>query len=189
MHPAAARLAADHHLVALAIARNPKVNFRDKQIAADVALEACCVAAELWVAQGQDGDGFRGWMVNFIRWRIVDEWRNLYGRHATAARRADFRRHTSLDQLADGFERQVTVADTIPDPAVQVEDGIIDALHDRWVYDRIVAKLTDRELRVVELLGGGATLAEVGATLGVSESRVCQIRRKLHDRFARLAAA
>lgn len=48
--------------------------------------------------------------------------------------------------------------------------------------------LTDREQFVVDGLVAGATLAEIGRALGVTESRVCQIREGIARRLRRVAA-
>lgn len=64
-----------------------------------------------------------------------------------------------------------------PRPACSVERDRIDASDElRAVLAR--AQLDFRERSVLELRAEGRTLAQVGAELGVSESRACQLERK-----------
>jgi DNA-binding NarL/FixJ family response regulator len=55
-----------------------------------------------------------------------------------------------------------------------------------WFRDRL-KNLTEQEYEIIELLADGYTLREVGDFIGVTESRVCQIRGDIRGKFLRSA--
>ena len=88
--------------------------------------------------------------------------------------------------LAAGAEPKSLMGETPDSPAAQVEDSEV-----RRLVKGEVRRLPEREKLVMSLYyDEGLTLAEIGAVLGVTESRVSQIHTKavLHLR-SRLSAS
>jgi RNA polymerase sigma factor FliA len=99
-----------------------------------------------------------------------------------------FRPHLSLDAPVShtGQDREAivlydTVADdSVPDPlAVPLLEELGEELHD------CLAELPDRDRYALALVAEGVTLRQIGATLGVSESRVSQIVSRARGRLRR----
>lgn len=93
---------------------------------------------------------------------------------------------SSLDGIAgeDTFGSEPPAGDDL-DPL-----GAYLAREKRQAVRTAVARLSERERTVAVMsFGQGMTLAEIGRTLGVTESRVCQIHSQLRKRLRELLAA
>lgn len=108
------------------------------------------------------------WLRRWLRWRLVEEIRSLPGPRARSPRR----RGTTV--TLDGPDGRRPALD-LPDRADRPDAiaGVID------LVARIDRTPVPDALEIVLRLAAGWTLAEVGARLGVSESRVCQLRRQI----------
>ncbi len=92
------------------------------------------------------------------------------------------RRLVPLDAPADG-ETQVRLADMVADEEALVLDRWIDD-EDRGAVDEAIEQLPDDEREVVVLYyEGGLKYREIGARMGICESRVCQLRGKAVERL------
>lgn len=60
-------------------------------------------------------------------------------------------------------------------------DRVVDAVHAAATIAGLA--LSERDRYVIVELGSGTTLREIGQALGVSESRVCQIRGDIYERM------
>ncbi|KKN40141.1 hypothetical protein LCGC14_0736390 [marine sediment metagenome] len=104
-----------------------------------------------------------------IRGAMLDQLRAERG-----ARRAGFEQRSQLQHLA---EDGLWVRAPSCSPAIDAEDHVQFALRMLPGRDRIVLRRLSR----------GETQREVGASLGVTESRVCQLRKRALDRARRHA--
>jgi RNA polymerase sigma factor FliA len=86
----------------------------------------------------------------------------------------------ALDELIDPGERgSATLGDLLSDPHVLDPGGSFEQQETRHFLTDAINRLPDRERLVVTLYYyEGLTLAEIGAVLGVTESRICQIHTK-----------
>jgi RNA polymerase sigma factor for flagellar operon FliA len=86
----------------------------------------------------------------------------------------------ALDDLVDPSERgSAAVGDLIADPRAADPGGSFEQQESRYILIDAVNRLPERERLVITLYYyEGLTLAEIGAVLGVTESRICQIHTK-----------
>lgn len=133
--------------------------------------EGLMSAAQSWDPDG--GMTFVGWARTQIRRRMTDSWRLSTRRGRTAGKSFPFD-HTALD------EQRVDIIRA----AASVELGY-ERIEERSQAASTVAglALSERERYIVVELGSGVSLQEIGDALGVSESRVCQIRKEIYDRL------
>lgn len=94
----------------------------------------------------------------------------------------------SLQEPLEGSEGQLTLADTLPDPAVMEDD--CERRADAARLRRLVEKLPPREREVLTLrygLNGGRTQTqqEVAAHLGISRSYVSRIEKRALEAISR----
>lgn len=122
------------------------------------------------------GKPFKAFVVRCLVWQMMDCWRaeTHRGRQVATVPLRGF-------VVDDGDEL---------DPgwlAVDERgfDGVLDALHAAATIATV--RLTDRERQVLVMIGEGRSLREIGDELSVSESRVCQIRKAVHDRLPEFA--
>jgi RNA polymerase sigma factor for flagellar operon FliA len=86
----------------------------------------------------------------------------------------------ALDELVDPSERSsAAIGDLVADPRAVDPGGSFEQQESRLMLVDAVNRLAERERLVITLYYyEGLTLAEIGAVLGVTESRVCQIHTK-----------
>jgi len=86
----------------------------------------------------------------------------------------------ALDELIEPGERtSAAVGDLIADPRASDPGGSFEQQETRYVLTDAINRLPERERLVITLYYyEGLTLAEIGAVLGVTESRICQIHTK-----------
>lgn len=86
----------------------------------------------------------------------------------------------ALDELVDPGERgSAAIGDLVADPRAIDPHGSFEQQESRYMLVDAVNRLAERERLVITLYYfEGLTLAEIGAVLGVTESRVCQIHTK-----------
>src|SRR5690348_14605510 len=122
-------------------------------------------AARTWDAA--KGMTFVGYARQIVRHRIVDEWRREHGRRPGVE-------VTPFDPTADDLSPSIIAA------AASVEPGF-EAVEATVTVNGL--ELTERERYVLVELGSGTSMREIGDALGVSESRVSQIRKAIYDRL------
>ncbi len=86
----------------------------------------------------------------------------------------------ALDELIEPGERtSAAVGDLIADSRASDPGGSFEQQETRYVLTDAINRLPERERLVITLYYyEGLTLAEIGAVLGVTESRICQIHTK-----------
>ncbi|MCU0280266.1 MAG: RNA polymerase sigma factor WhiG [Acidimicrobiia bacterium] len=86
----------------------------------------------------------------------------------------------ALDELVEPGERgSAAIGDMVADPRAVDPGGSFEQQESRYVLIDAINRLAERERLVVTLYYyEGLTLAEIGAVLGVTESRICQIHTK-----------
>ncbi|MBN2112940.1 MAG: FliA/WhiG family RNA polymerase sigma factor [Acidimicrobiia bacterium] len=86
----------------------------------------------------------------------------------------------ALDELVDPGERgSAAIGDLVADPRAVDPGGSFEQQESRYVLIDAINRLAERERLVITLYYyEGLTLAEIGAVLGVTESRICQIHTK-----------
>ena len=141
----------------------------DHDDAVSAAMVALVVCADRW----QPGPAtFRTYATRRIIGSVYDELRRDRWWSGPRDDHDTYRRPASLaSPIGDGL----TLADV-----AATADGGYDLVE--TVADLVDATVTGRERTVLELLSQGLVLAEVGERLGVSMSRVSQIRRAIYDR-------
>jgi hypothetical protein len=184
MSPEAKDLAAAYYREALAYGVSVSVRFPgDRDMAASVVGSALCEAAIQWTLSDRSHP-FARFMRVVIQRRIYDEWRATYGRRLGAARRRGYFIE-SLSEFVVGM-RDTPLSDLVAgdyDLRFDTAESEADA---PWFRDRL-KNLTEQEYEIIELLADGYTLREVGDFIGVTESRVCQIRGDIRGKFLRSA--
>lgn len=126
------------------------------------AFEGLIDAAVRW--RPEDGVTFQGYARKRIRGEIVDDWRRRNGR-----RGGKLLYPFPVDDDGEVIESVLAVED----PGFE---RVNDAVAAASIVRDLAPKLRDADRFMVTELGRGSTLTEVGARLGVSESRVCQVR-------------
>lgn len=104
----------------------------------------------------------------------ADGWHRRHGRVASIG---------SLDEALPGRDDGATVTETVRDPVAF--DELLEH-RERLAKARRVVDAMSGKLRVVAenlLAGEPRTLAAIGAQLGVTESRVCQLAREARERL------
>lgn len=145
--------------------------------------EALLVAARTW--DPDRGMTFTGYARIKIRFALIDRWRS------ETCRGKRGRHEFTFDHAAIEIDQED--GDWGPHPAIVAAcasfDSRLEAVEDAAAASSIIEglALTERERYVVVELGSGTTLRQIGAALGVSESRVCQIRQAIYDRLCRAA--
>ena len=86
----------------------------------------------------------------------------------------------ALDELLDPSERgSSAMGDLVADPKAIDPGGNYEDQENRWFLSDAINRLPERERLVITLYYyEGMTLSEIGAVLGVTESRICQIHTK-----------
>jgi len=86
----------------------------------------------------------------------------------------------ALDELLDPSERgSSAVSDMVADPKAIDPGGSFEDQENRYFLSDAINRLPERERLVITLYYyEGMTLSEIGAVLGVTESRICQIHTK-----------
>ena len=86
----------------------------------------------------------------------------------------------ALDELLDPSERgSSSVSDMVADPKAIDPGGSFEDQENRYFLSDAINRLPERERLVITLYYyEGMTLSEIGAVLGVTESRICQIHTK-----------
>jgi RNA polymerase sigma factor for flagellar operon FliA len=86
----------------------------------------------------------------------------------------------ALDELVEPGERSsAAIGDLVADPKAIDPGGSFEQQESRYMLIDAINRLAERERLVITLYYyEGLTLAEIGAVLGVTESRVCQIHTK-----------
>lgn len=86
----------------------------------------------------------------------------------------------ALDELVEPGERgSAAIGDLVADPRAVDPGGSFEQQESRYVLIDAISRLVERERLVITLYYyEGLTLAEIGAVLGVTESRICQIHTK-----------
>ncbi|MCJ7725863.1 MAG: FliA/WhiG family RNA polymerase sigma factor [Acidimicrobiia bacterium] len=86
----------------------------------------------------------------------------------------------ALDALLDPSERgSSAMGDLVADPKAIDPGGNYEDQENRWFLGDAINRLPERERLVITLYYyEGMTLSEIGAVLGVTESRICQIHTK-----------
>lgn len=104
------------------------------------------------------------------RRRVTDELRRAYGRQGQRPR------PSSLDKPVQGTDE---LRYDPPDRARDPEDVALASFEAKRAMDH----LDEQERDIFERLAEGERLAEIGESYGVSESRICQIRRRARARL------
>lgn len=115
------------------------------------------------------GMTFIGWARRIIRHRIVDEWRREHGRRPGLT-------ISPFDPTADDLAPSIIQAAASVDMGYERVD---DAAEAASIVDRILPDLRARDRFVITELGDGATLVQVGGRLGLTESRIAQVRSEV----------
>ncbi len=85
----------------------------------------------------------------------------------------------ALDELVAVGRGGTSLAETLPDDSVPDPGAIMDGVESRRLLAQAVSQLVERDRVVVTLYYfENLTLAEIGAVLGVTESRVCQLHTR-----------
>jgi len=86
----------------------------------------------------------------------------------------------ALDELLEPSERgSSAMGDLVADPKAIDPGGNYEDQENRWFLGDAINRLPERERLVITLYYyEGMTLSEIGAVLGVTESRICQIHTK-----------
>ncbi|MDP2623155.1 MAG: FliA/WhiG family RNA polymerase sigma factor, partial [Actinomycetota bacterium] len=86
----------------------------------------------------------------------------------------------ALDELVDPSDRgSATMGDLLSDPRSGEPGSSFEQQENRYFLTDAISRLPERERLVITLYYyEGLTLAEIGAVLGVTESRICQIHTK-----------
>ncbi len=183
MSPDAERLAASHLPLARAIARRrcrhiPQVWHDDLYSAA---IDGLVRAAEAFEPE-------RGWKFNtYARWRIDgavrDQMRLVYtGRRINGRLSKDRTGDVSID-VPYFRARVIHLTGCAEDPADVVGEAL-----DKSVAVGLLGLLSDQDWRVASwYFVDGMTMADIGALLGVTESRVCQRVTAIKAALRRLA--
>lgn len=167
-----AQLVEDHRDVARLIVRKiwwPQWREFPRDEIQSLAAVALCSCALTF--RPDQGACFRTYLNQVLPLRIVDEWRRDVGR--SRYRRTDT---MYLDDGAPG----------------DGDGAVLDAwlLVDERDYGTVelaaslaALPMSDQERTMIDELGRGATLTEAGAAAGVTESRACQVRRTVRERY------
>lgn len=116
---------------------------------------------DVYIEQIERGD----FSASFVRARIADVMRDRFGRRGHKR----FKENTF-----DDFENQLPAPNPSP--------------HTHILVRQLVSQLDGRELFVVESWLAGSTLKEIGAQVGITESRTCQIFNEALDRLAKVVS-
>lgn len=108
-----------------------------------------------------------------VRWRMIDRYRK-----DTRTRRAQALWTCPLGVLFEDDDEGDPSVLAVEDPGYE---AVLDAVHAAATIETV--HLTDRERRVLVLVGDGATLRQAGRILGFTESRACQIRTGVYWRL------
>jgi RNA polymerase sigma factor for flagellar operon FliA len=85
----------------------------------------------------------------------------------------------ALDELIAVGRGGASIAETLPDDAVEEPGAFLDSVESRRLLAEAISQLTERDRVVVSLYYfENLTLAEIGRVLGVTESRVCQLHTR-----------
>lgn len=85
----------------------------------------------------------------------------------------------ALDELVAVTRDGPSLAETLPDDTVPDPGAVLDGAENRRLLAHAVSQLVERDRVVVSLYYfENLTLAEIGGVLGVTESRVCQLRTR-----------
>lgn len=130
------------------------------------------------------------WLAQRVRWRLHD-WARETGPLSRSQARAN--RVARAAEQPDPHPTGVTYLDGYHDLAewLQPDDTTFDEVLDRLAWRQIIAgaHLTGRQLELVgRYFYAGQTMAQVGAQLGITESRVSQLLTAACARLRRTAA-
>jgi len=109
--------------------------------------------------------------------RMIDRYRQLYGRSEQMRLVKRMIRHPEK-LVVDEYDGEVVNTKTVK----CTRDDILQA-ENRIFVEQVKGRLTDIERFIHAAYADGRTLREIGEILGVTESRVCQIRRKSQRRM------
>lgn len=144
----------------------------DSAEAESAALEALARAALEWDPEG--GQTFNGFVADRIRFAVLDaerRWRGWEGngRFDRGRRRTCF----DVDAGHGDFERSIAAEVDVEDEALA---DLVRAAQAEALLE-LAQRLGWRHRAIVARLLAGDTLRQAGATLGVTESRACQLWR------------
>jgi len=131
-----------------------------------------------------DETHFRRALFLRLRWRLLDWMRVSFGRKTNTDYEQILRAHAccvSIEGTGPGG-----LAHLIADPSPQPEQQVIDAED----VEQLLSRCTPRERYIVEQsFFAGRTLSAVGEALGVTESRISQIRTQALKKMRQVATA
>lgn len=126
----------------------------------------------------------RGHMLDFLRTmdpltrrqrRAVNRHRDRRAQGLSIAPEASSNLDAAALELATQHARVDDVMDSVRDPGPAADDTLEDS-YQRRMFEQALAALDPRLKTVLEMHLGEHTLRDIGQTLGVTESRACQLR-------------
>lgn len=164
--PEQADLVAEHHFVATqaAVQAAGRWPAADKGDLLSYAFLGLIDAAHTF--DPNRGVTFVGYARHIVKHRIVDEWRREHGRRPGLTIRP-------FDPTADDLGRDIVLAASSVDLGLE---RVEDAAHAAAVVAELLPELRMRDRFVLVEIGDGATLTEIADRIGVTESRVSQLR-------------
>lgn len=127
------------------------------------ALEALWHAGEDWNGKGS----FVGYAKKMMRWRIIDGYRTTHGRQ-----------DSSKTRRGVGI---ITVTGDLP--VIAHHDVVEDDPLETMLESILAICANDAERTLIQMRARGCLDVEIGEALGVTSSRVCQMKKALHRRW------
>ena len=146
--------------------------------------EAVAIGLLAMVEAAPRYDPSRGQFSSFIapriRGAVIDEYRKLYGRKDHSMRPVLWSLDKLLQDAAGHEDMHTMLILSLEDTSVHWQEWGESAVDTR----KVMRRLRPRERVIVRQRAKGRTFKSIGDELGISESRVCQVLRKMRERIA-----